>query len=171
MAGIFSMPNFFRPSGVGLNVKIGGPRRPVRAGGLHSGVGRRRRGQLRELPGPRSEEGSGCGRLREGLRSHGPLAYEAANIVLEAVKRVGKADRAAVRDAVRATKNYRRILGLPISFDEKGEVAGGANLALQEIGWVCDPSGLSSDPTKGGLERCATSSSTGRSWASHRRGL
>jgi branched-chain amino acid transport system substrate-binding protein len=59
------------------------------------------------------------------VSSYGPLAYEAANIILEAVKKVGKADRAAVRDAVRATKNYRGILGIPISFDDKGDVAGG----------------------------------------------
>ena len=30
-----------------------------------------------------------------------------------------------VRDAVRTTRNYRGILGLPISFDDKGDVAGG----------------------------------------------
>lgn len=59
------------------------------------------------------------------LSSYGPLAYEAANIILGAIKKVGKADRAAVRDAVRATKNYKGILGIPISFDEKGDVAGG----------------------------------------------
>lgn len=57
--------------------------------------------------------------------SYGPLAYEAANIVLEAIKKAGKADRAAVRDAVRATKDYRGILGIPISFDDKGDVTGG----------------------------------------------
>jgi len=59
------------------------------------------------------------------LSSYGPLAYEAANIILEATKKVGKADRAAIRDAVRATKNFKGILGTPISFDEKGDVAGG----------------------------------------------
>jgi branched-chain amino acid transport system substrate-binding protein len=59
------------------------------------------------------------------VSSYGPLAYEAANIILEAIKKVGKADRAAVRDAVRATKNYKGILGIPISFDDKGDVAGG----------------------------------------------
>jgi branched-chain amino acid transport system substrate-binding protein len=57
--------------------------------------------------------------------SYGPLAYEAANIVLEAIKKVGKADRAAVRDAVRATREHRGILGIPITFDEKGDVSGG----------------------------------------------
>jgi branched-chain amino acid transport system substrate-binding protein len=59
------------------------------------------------------------------VSSYGPLAYEAANIILEAIKKVGKADRAAVRDAVRATKNHKGILGIPISFDDKGDVAGG----------------------------------------------
>ena len=57
------------------------------------------------------------------LSSYGPLAYEAANIILEAVRKAGKADRAAVRDAVRATRDYKGILGLPISFDAKGDVA------------------------------------------------
>jgi len=59
------------------------------------------------------------------VSSYGPLAYEAANIILEAIKKVGKADRAAVRDAVRATKSYKGILGMPIAFDDKGDVAGG----------------------------------------------
>jgi branched-chain amino acid transport system substrate-binding protein len=57
------------------------------------------------------------------LSSYGPLAYEAANIILEAVKKAGRLDRAAVRDAVRATRDYKGILGLPISFDGKGDVA------------------------------------------------
>src|SRR4029453_3244087 len=58
------------------------------------------------------------------LSSYGPLAYEAANIILTAVQKVGKADRAAVRDAVRATKDYRGILGQNITFDAKGDVTG-----------------------------------------------
>lgn len=56
------------------------------------------------------------------LSSYGPLAYEAANILLTAIKTAGKADRAAVRDAVRAS-NYRGILGMQITFDAKGDVA------------------------------------------------
>jgi branched-chain amino acid transport system substrate-binding protein len=68
------------------------------------------------------------------LSSYGPLAYEGANIILEAIKKAGKADRAAVRDAVRATKNYRGILGVPISFDEKGDVAGGVIFVYQVKG-------------------------------------
>ena len=58
------------------------------------------------------------------LSSYGPLAYEAANILLTAIQKVGKPDRAAIRDAVRATTNYQGILGFPISFDDKGDVKG-----------------------------------------------
>src|SRR5262249_39788667 len=57
------------------------------------------------------------------LSSYGPLAYEAANIMLEAAKKAGKTDRAAVRDAVRKTKDYQGILGVPITFNDKGDVA------------------------------------------------
>ncbi len=68
------------------------------------------------------------------VSSYGPLAYEAANIILEAVKKAGKTDRAAVRDAVRATKEYKGILGVPISFDDKGDVAGGVIFVYQVKG-------------------------------------
>jgi branched-chain amino acid transport system substrate-binding protein len=68
------------------------------------------------------------------LSSYGPLAYEAANIILEAIKKVGKADRAAVRDAVRATKNYKGVLGVPITFDDKGDVTGGVIFVYQVKG-------------------------------------
>jgi len=68
------------------------------------------------------------------LSSYGPLAYEATNIILEAIKKAGKADRATVRDAVRATKNYQGVLGVPISFDEKGDVTGGVIFVYQVKG-------------------------------------
>lgn len=68
------------------------------------------------------------------LSSYGPLAYEAANIIMEAVKRAGKTDRIAVRDAVRAIKDYRGALGVPFSFDDKGDVAGGAIYVYQVKG-------------------------------------
>jgi branched-chain amino acid transport system substrate-binding protein len=59
------------------------------------------------------------------VSSYGPQAYEAANIILTAAQKVGSTDRAAVRDAVRQTKEYQGILGVPITFNEKGDVAGG----------------------------------------------
>jgi branched-chain amino acid transport system substrate-binding protein len=68
------------------------------------------------------------------LSSYGPLAYEAANIIFEAVKRAGKADRVLVRDSVRATKDYKGILGVPVSFDAKGDVVGGLIFVYQVRG-------------------------------------
>jgi branched-chain amino acid transport system substrate-binding protein len=68
------------------------------------------------------------------LSSYGPLAYEAANIILTAIKKVGRADRAAVRDAVRATRGYRGVLGVPITFDAKGDVAAGSIFVYQVKG-------------------------------------
>ena len=59
------------------------------------------------------------------VSSYGPQAYEAANIILSAIERAGKADRAAIRDAVRQTKDYKGILRIPITLDGKGDVAGG----------------------------------------------
>jgi branched-chain amino acid transport system substrate-binding protein len=56
------------------------------------------------------------------VSSYGPLAYEATNILLAAIQRVGSPDRAAIRDAVRATKGYQGLLGNPVSFNNKGDV-------------------------------------------------
>jgi branched-chain amino acid transport system substrate-binding protein len=66
------------------------------------------------------------------LSSYGPLAYEAANILLTAIQKVGKTDRAAIRDAVRATSNFQGILGFPLTFDEKGDVKG-ANVYIYQV--------------------------------------
>lgn len=68
------------------------------------------------------------------LSSYGPLAYEAANIILESIKKTGKAERAAVRDAIRATKGYQGILGTPITFDDKGDTTGGLIFVYQVKG-------------------------------------
>jgi branched-chain amino acid transport system substrate-binding protein len=59
------------------------------------------------------------------VSSYGPQAYEAANIILTGLQKVGNPDRAAVRDAVRQTRDYQGVLGIPITFDQKGDVAGG----------------------------------------------
>jgi branched-chain amino acid transport system substrate-binding protein len=56
------------------------------------------------------------------VSSYGPLAYEAANILLTAIQKVGKPDRAAIRDAVRATKGYQGLLGSSVTFNDKGDV-------------------------------------------------
>jgi branched-chain amino acid transport system substrate-binding protein len=57
------------------------------------------------------------------ISSYGPIAYEAANILIEAIKKAGKADRAAVAQAVREIKGYKGVLGQSISFDAKGDLA------------------------------------------------
>jgi branched-chain amino acid transport system substrate-binding protein len=59
------------------------------------------------------------------VSSYGPQAYEAANIILTAISTSGKTDRPGIRDAVRQTKDFKGILGVPITFNEKGDVAGG----------------------------------------------
>jgi branched-chain amino acid transport system substrate-binding protein len=64
--------------------------------------------------------------------SYGPLAYEATNLMLSAIEQVGELDRAAIRDAVRATENYTGILGFPITFDDKGDVVG-ANVYIYQV--------------------------------------
>ncbi|MGH6885911.1 MAG: branched-chain amino acid ABC transporter substrate-binding protein [Geminicoccales bacterium] len=66
------------------------------------------------------------------VSSYGPLAYEGTNIILSAIEKAGTLDRAAIRDAVRATENYTGILGFPISFDDKGDVVG-ANVYIYQV--------------------------------------
>jgi branched-chain amino acid transport system substrate-binding protein len=66
------------------------------------------------------------------ISSYGPLAYESANILLAAIQKVGKMDRAAIAAAVRATSNYNGILGFPLTFDGKGDVQG-AQVYIYEV--------------------------------------
>ena len=68
------------------------------------------------------------------VSSYGPLAYEATGVLLAAIEKAGTTDRAAVRDAVRATKDYTGILGFPITFNEKGDVVGAAVYIYQVQG-------------------------------------
>ena len=76
------------------------------------------------------------------VSSYGPLAYEATNIILSSIEKVGQLDRAAIRDAVRATESYTGILGFPITFDDKGDVLGpglhlpGPGLGFEQVGSV-----------------------------------
>lgn len=56
--------------------------------------------------------------------SYGPLAYDAANIILTAIEKDGSFDRAGVMKAVRETASFASILGQPITFDDKGDVEG-----------------------------------------------
>jgi len=63
------------------------------------------------------------------LSGFGPPAYEAMNILLTAIDlaaKDGKIDREEVISQLSAIKNYKGILGFPVSFDEKGDLMGGA---------------------------------------------
>src|SRR5262249_36135100 len=55
----------------------------------------------------------------EGYAAYG---YEAANVVLEGVKRTGKKDRAAVLSAIAGLKDFEGALGT-WSFDENGDTS------------------------------------------------
>ncbi len=47
-------------------------------------------------------------------------AYQSALVALDAIKRVGKKDRAAILEAVRQTKDFEGVTG-KFSFDEQGD--------------------------------------------------
>jgi branched-chain amino acid transport system substrate-binding protein len=63
------------------------------------------------------------------ISGFGPPAYEAMNILLAAIDKAagdGKISREEVLRNVAQTKNYRGILGFPVTFDKKGDLEGGA---------------------------------------------
>lgn len=56
-------------------------------------------------------------------RERGPYsayAYDASNIIIDAIRKAGKKDRASVLAQVRATKDFPGVVG-PTSFDQKGD--------------------------------------------------
>ncbi len=58
------------------------------------------------------------------VQVYSPYSYDAVYVIADAIKRAGKADRAAVTAAMPAT-NYTGVTGT-IAFDEKGDIKGGA---------------------------------------------
>ena len=63
------------------------------------------------------------------LSGFGPPAYEAMNILLTAIDMAAKdgdISRKEVISQLHAIKSYKGILGFPVSFDEKGDLLGGA---------------------------------------------
>ncbi len=57
------------------------------------------------------------------IGSFSAYAYDAANVLIEAVRRAGSEDREAVLKEVRLTKDFQGILG-PVNFDERGDAIG-----------------------------------------------
>jgi len=63
-------------------------------------------------------------KFNQDVQIYSPYAYDAVYVIADAIKRGGKADRAAITAAMPAT-NYEGVTGT-VSFDEKGDIKGGA---------------------------------------------
>jgi len=71
------------------------------------------------------------------ISGFGPPAYEAMNILLAAINRAaadGKITRKEVVKELHKTKNYKGILGFPITFNKKGDLEGGATYFFKVVG-------------------------------------
>ncbi|HHV72645.1 MAG TPA: branched-chain amino acid ABC transporter substrate-binding protein [Clostridia bacterium] len=86
-------------------------------GAIAHGIGK----PIEDLPGGQAyiEAYKNAG-FKEPYEAYGPFAYDATNIVIDALSRVEKPDRASLTKAIRETKNFPGILG-ETSFDEKGQ--------------------------------------------------
>ena len=79
------------------------------------------------------------------LSGFGPPAYEAMNILLTAIDRAAKdgdITRKEVVSELSAIQNYKGILGFPVSFDEKGDLLGGATYFFRVRGKDFEPVGV-----------------------------
>jgi branched-chain amino acid transport system substrate-binding protein len=71
------------------------------------------------------------------LSGFGPPAYEAMNILLTAINQAaedGDITRKEVVDYLHKVKDYKGILGFPVTFDKKGDLEGGATYFFQVTG-------------------------------------
>jgi branched-chain amino acid transport system substrate-binding protein len=71
------------------------------------------------------------------LSGFGPPAYEAMNILLTAIDQAaedGDITRKEVVKKLHALKNYKGILGFPVTFDKKGDLEGSATYFFQVVG-------------------------------------
>ena len=62
------------------------------------------------------------GEVRGEPEAYAAYGYESAKVALDAIRRAGRADRAAVREAVFATRSYEGVLGT-WSFDANGDTS------------------------------------------------
>jgi branched-chain amino acid transport system substrate-binding protein len=63
-------------------------------------------------------------KFNQDVQVYSPYSYDAVYVIADAIKRAGKADRAAITAAMPAT-NYTGVTGT-IAFDEKGDIKNGA---------------------------------------------
>lgn len=71
------------------------------------------------------------------ISGFGPPAYEAMNILLTAIDKAaqdGQISRLEVIKYLHQTKNYRGILGFPVTFNAKGDLEGGATYFFKVVG-------------------------------------
>ena len=72
------------------------------------------------------------------LSMYSGQSYEAASVLLAGIAKAGikdgKVDRKAVLDAVHATKDFKGVLGIPITFTAKGDLQGSAIFVVQVKG-------------------------------------
>jgi len=75
--------------------------------------------------------------FKEYYESYGPLAYDAAGIIVDALKRTEAMDRSSVAKAIRETKDFDGVLG-KTSFDEEGQstVNSVVTYVVQDGEWV-----------------------------------
>ncbi len=75
---------------------------------------------------------------REDPDAYGPFAYSAANLIMDAIEKVGP-DRTKVRDALDATSHYKALIG-EINFDDHRQNIVSANVFVVQDGkWVYWP--------------------------------
>lgn len=76
--------------------------------------------------------------FREDPDAYGPFAYSAANLVMDAVEKVGP-DRRKVKDVLNVTKGYKALVG-EINFDDHRQNIVNANVYVVQDGkWVYWP--------------------------------
>jgi branched-chain amino acid transport system substrate-binding protein len=71
------------------------------------------------------------------ISGFGPPAYEAMTILLTSIDKAAKSDKLTRKEVLKnmaETRNYKGILGFPVSFDKKGDLEGGATYIFRVEG-------------------------------------
>ncbi|MEP9375632.1 branched-chain amino acid ABC transporter substrate-binding protein [Aquabacter sp. CN5-332] len=85
--------------------------------------------------------------FREDPDAYGPFAFSAANLVMDAIEKVGP-DRKKVRDVLNTTKGYKALVG-EINFDDHRQNIVSANVYVAQDGkWVYWPDSVYAAGTK-----------------------
>ncbi|MGU7774290.1 branched-chain amino acid ABC transporter substrate-binding protein [Burkholderia sp. MR1-5-21] len=75
---------------------------------------------LEKMPGGDEFKKKYMTAFNQKIEGYAPFAYDAVNVVIDAMKRANSTDPAKILDAMSSTK-YNGVIG-PISFDEKGDL-------------------------------------------------